>query len=156
VLPKARELCSIVYDKNESRLIVFGGWNYNLLPDLYSLNVSNIVGPPYAVNECVPALGPLTGNTTVNLKGVGFYETSQIDVRFSVGKQTVTVAGTYKEAENIIELMTPNFENIGPKEAEIRLSFRGGDWTTTSTSFTYYMNTRANKSLAFGPGLLPD
>jgi dynein heavy chain len=104
VQPKARELCSIVYDKNESRLIVFGGWNYNLLPDLYSLNVSNIVGPPYAVNQCVPALGPLTGNTEVELHGVGFYDTSQIDIRFSVGKQTVTVAGKYDDETKCITL----------------------------------------------------
>jgi dynein heavy chain len=97
-------LCSIVYDKNESRLIVFGGWNYNLLPDLYSLNVSNIVGPPYAVNQCVPALGPLTGNTEVELHGVGFYDTSQIDIRFSVGKQTVTVAGKYDDETKCITL----------------------------------------------------
>lgn len=45
-------------------------------------------------------------------------------------------------------------EAIGPREAEIRVSFKGGAYTITSTSFKYYLNTRAHKSLAYGPGLL--
>jgi hypothetical protein len=32
----------------------------------------------------------------------------------------------------------------------------GDDLTTTWIPFSYYLNTRAHKSLAYGPGLLPD
>lgn len=33
---------------------------------------------------------------------------------------------------------------------------QGDDLTTTWIPFQYYLNTRALKSLAYGPGLLPD
>ena len=32
----------------------------------------------------------------------------------------------------------------------------GGDLTTTWSTFSYFMNTRAYKSLAYGPGLLQE
>ena len=35
----------------------------------------------------------------------------------------------------------------------MRLSIQGGDYTTTMATFSYFMNTRAFKSLAYGPGL---
>lgn len=55
--------------------------------------------------------------------------------------------------EQHIKCTTPSFENIGPKEAEVRLSLKGGDLTTTVATFKYFMNTRAYKTLAYGPGL---
>ena len=38
----------------------------------------------------------------------------------------------------------------------MRLSIQGGDYTTTMATFSYFMNTRAFKSLAYGPGLLEE
>ena len=154
-LPKAREHATLIFDKNDSRLIVFGGWNGNWLGDLYSLSVAKIVGPPYAVNECEPSLGPLTGRTKIIIKGVGFTETSQINIKFICAKNSIPVTGVFV-SETEISCETPSFESIGPKEAEIRVSIRGGAYTITATKFTYFMNTRAHKSLAFGPGLLKD
>ena len=154
-LPKPREKAALIFDKNDSRLIVFGGWNGNWLGDLYSLSVAKIVGPPYAVNECEPNLGPLTGRTKIIIKGVGFSETSQINVKFICAKNSTPVPGVFV-SETEISCDTPSFEAIGPKEAEIRVSIRGGAYTITSTKFTYFMNTRAQKSLAFGPGLLKE
>ncbi|OMJ82808.1 hypothetical protein SteCoe_16405 [Stentor coeruleus] len=155
VLPKPREHAALIFDKNESRLIVFGGWNGNWLGDLYSLSVSKIVGPPYAVTGCEPCLGPLTGKTKIIIKGVGFSETSQINVKFICAKNSLSAPGIYI-SETEISCETPSFETIGPKEAEIRVSIRNGAYTITWTKFTYFMNTRAHKSLAFGPGLLKD
>lgn len=155
VVPKAREHAAVIFDKNDSRLIVFGGWNGNWLGDLHSLSVAKIVGPPYAVTECEPNLGPLTGKTKVTIRGVGFSETSQINVKFTCAKNAIVVNGTYV-SETEIQCETPSFESIGPKEAEIRVSIRGGAFTITMTKFIYFMNTRAHKSLSFGPGLLKD
>lgn len=31
-----------------------------------------------------------------------------------------------------------------------------GDYTITKSSFTYYLNTKAEKTVAYGPGLLGD
>ena len=72
VRPKARESPAIFYDLNESRLIVFGGWSNNWLDDMYSLNVSTVTGPPYAIFSIIPSLGPLTGKTKVQIIGEGF------------------------------------------------------------------------------------
>ena len=122
---------------------------------MYSLSVAKIVGPPYAVNECEPNLGPLTGKTKILIKGVGFSETSQINIKFTCAKNSIVANGTFI-SETEISCETPSFESIGPKESEIRVSIRGGAYTITATKFTYFMNTRAHKSLAFGPGLLKE
>jgi hypothetical protein len=45
------------YDGRESRLIIFGGWNNGWYSDIYSLNVSKIVGPSYAITASEPSLG---------------------------------------------------------------------------------------------------
>ena len=155
ILPKPREHATLIFDKNDSRIIVFGGWNGNWLGDLHSLSVAKIVGPPYAVTECEPNLGPLTGKTKITIRGVGFSETSQILVKFICAKTSIPANGTFI-SETEIQCETPSFESIGPKEAEIRVSIRGGALTITATKFTYFMNTRAHKSLAFGPGLLKE
>ena len=152
-LPDPREFGSMIFERNEGRLIMFGGWNSNWVSDIWQLNVSKIVGPPYAVESCEPALGPLTGKTKITIRGVKFQDTSQINVRFICAKNVMTVNGTFV-SDNEITCETPSFESIGPKEAEIRVSFKSGSYTITSTTFTYYMNTRAHKSLAYGPGLL--
>ena len=53
-----------------------------------------------------------------------------------------------------IECLTPNFEQFGPKDATIQVSINNKDLTTTCAYFSFFMNTRAFKSLAYGPGLL--
>lgn len=52
--------------------------------------------------------------------------------------------------------VTPNFEQFGPKECVIQIAMQGDDLTTTWIPFQYYLNTRAHRSLAYGPGLLQD
>lgn len=39
---------------------------------MWSLNVSTITGPPYAIFGIKPKLGPLTGKTNVIIEGEGF------------------------------------------------------------------------------------
>lgn len=151
--PRPREHSTLIYDRNESRLILFGGWNNNWLGDIHALKVSKIVGPPYAVERVEPCLGPVTGMTKIIIHGVGFFDTSEITIKFICARQVLQAQGQYLSLTEVC-CDTPSFENIGPKEAEIKVSFRGGDDTITSTKFSYYLNTRAHKSLAFGPGLL--
>jgi dynein heavy chain len=70
-------------------------------------------------------------------------------------KMSVEVTGVYV-SETEISCITPSFEQFGPKEGIVQLSIQGGDLTTTFANFTYFMNTRAYKSLAYGAGLLQD
>lgn len=43
---------------------------------MWSLNVSTITGPPYAIFDMQPKLGPLTGNTEVIIEGDGFTDSN--------------------------------------------------------------------------------
>lgn len=50
------------------------------------MNVSLITGPPYAIYDIKPNLGPLTGKTKVTITGDGFKDTGNIVVKFDTGK----------------------------------------------------------------------
>lgn len=52
--------------------MIHGGWKNDWLNDMWSLNVSTITGPPYAIFGMEPKLGPLTGKTRTTLTGDGF------------------------------------------------------------------------------------
>jgi len=53
--------------------------------------------------------------------------------------------------------MTPSVvATIGPKECEVRVQIGIKDLTTTVTKYNFFLNTMAEKSLCFGPGVLPD
>lgn len=52
--------------------------------------------------------------------------------------------------------MTPSFDAFGAKECVVQLAIGSDDLTTTWITFNYFLNTRAAKSLAYGPGLLPE
>jgi hypothetical protein len=148
------------YDSRESRLIVYGGWNNSWFDDLYSINVSKIVGPSYAITHTEPRLGQVSGGTKLKIQGQGFKD-HNIKVMFTVGNQPVDtvsarvtrdVSATFI-SETEIECLTPNFEDFGPKEAVMQISCANGDLTTTFIPFNFFLNTRAVKSLAYGPGL---
>lgn len=160
--PTPREYASMSYDYTNSRMLIFGGWNNGWLNDMYALAVNKIVGPSYAITEIDPPLGQLTGGVPVTIKGCGFKD-QNIHVYFTVGKtavdapskNTLDVTGTYV-SETEITAITPNFENFGPKECTVQLSILGNELTTTFVHYTYFLNTRSHKSLAFGPGILKD
>jgi len=159
VAPSPREYAAVSYDYNSSRMMIFGGWSNGWLQDMWTLNVSKIVGPSYAITAIDPPLGQLSGGVPVNIRGVGFKD-QNIKVYFTCGKQptdvpgklTVESAGTFV-SETEVTALTPSFENFGPKECVVQMSVSGGDLTTTWVPFAYFMNTRAIKSLCYGPGM---
>jgi dynein heavy chain len=160
-MPTPREYSGMTYDGRESRLVVFGGWNNGWLDDMYSLNIAKIVGPSYAITSAEPALGQLSGKSKLVIRGQGFKEPN-IKVIFTNGNRPVDTfsAKTSKEvsAEFIsateITCLTPSFDDFGPVECVMQVSIAGGDYTTTWIPFHYFLNTRALKSLAYGPGVL--
>jgi dynein heavy chain len=162
-MPAPREYAAMAYDKRESKLLIYGGWNNGWFNDLYSLNVGKIVGPSYAITASEPNLGQLSGNVTLKITGQGFTDGANIQVLFTCGnrpvdaatKMTLTTQGTYV-SETELTCVTPSFEQFGPKECVVQLSIGGNDFTTTWIPFHYFLNTRALKSLAYGPGLLQD
>ena len=70
--PCAREYSAMSYDESNRRLVVFGGWNNGWLNDLYTLDVSKVVGPSYAITSIDPPLGQISGGVPITITGVGF------------------------------------------------------------------------------------
>lgn len=68
-------------------------------------------------------------------------------------KNAIDVPGQWI-SDTEMTCMSPNFDFFGPKEAVVQILIQGGDLTTTSVPFNFFRNTRANKSLCHGPGLL--
>jgi dynein heavy chain, axonemal len=154
VKPLARESPGCFYNADEQRFYVFGGWANEWLNDLWMLPVGSITGPPYAIESIKPKVGPLTGKTKLSIYGAGFKESyGQITVRFFGGKAPIDAVGIYKD-ENMIECETPPFDQ--PKKCEIRVSCGKYDLTITSADFTYFLNTKADQTIVYGPGLLED
>ena len=121
---------------------------------MWMIPVGSITGPPYAIESIKPKVGPLTGKTKLSIYGAGFKETyGQITVRFFGGKAPIDTVGVFKD-ENLIECETPPFDQ--PKKCEIRVSCGKYDMTITSAEFTYFLNTKADQTICFGPGLLED
>lgn len=53
-------------------MYIFGGWANNWLNDMWVLPVGAITGPPYAIFDIKPNIGPLTGKTKIIINGAGF------------------------------------------------------------------------------------
>jgi dynein heavy chain len=161
-IPHPREYAAMTYDERERRLVIFGGWNNGWFDDLYTLNVAKIVGPPYAIVQSDPAMGQLSGGVELTITGRGFKDNS-CTVLFtqgdkpvdSIGKMTLQAPGTFVD-ETTMTCVTPPFEQFGPKQCIMQLLIGNGDLTTTWIPFQYFLDTKAEKSLVYGPGVLMD
>ncbi|CAE7253675.1 ODA11 [Symbiodinium microadriaticum] len=157
--PHGREHTALCYDAEESRLIMYGGWANKWLDDCWQINVASIVGPPYAIVQVDPPLGPVSGSQKVKISGIGFLSVpGAAVVRFSAagGRFSVEAQGTVVDDE-LVECLTPRVEgSIGPRECEVRVSIGVKDFTTTVADYHYFLNTIPDMSLCYGPGLLVD
>jgi dynein heavy chain len=161
-IPTPREYSHMCYDKRDRRLLMYGGWNNSWYGDMYALNVSKIIGPPYAITGSDPDMSQLTGGVKVRIFGRGFKEFGP-KVLFTCGdkpvdnsgKNTREVAAQYI-SETEIECVTPHFGDFMPnfKQAVLQVQLGTDDITTTWTDFSFFLNTRAKNSLCYGPGVL--
>lgn len=160
VMPKPREYSAMTYDQKEQRLLIFGGWNNGWIDDLWSIKVGKIVGPSYAITGCEPNLGQLSGNVPITITGQGFKEVSTF-VYFTVGskpvdtktKLTMEVPAQYVSPTEMT-CLTPNFDIHGAKDAVVQIQIGSEEISTTWSNFSYFLNTREYKSLAYGPGCM--
>lgn len=72
----------------------------------------------------------------------------------AASKSAPFVSGTF-ESETTLTALTPDFGDKG-NVAIVQLSFASSDLTTTYAEFSFFLDTRAEKSLCYGPGLLTD
>lgn len=66
---------------------------------------------------------------------------------------TLQTPGTFVN-ETTMTCMTPAFDQFGAKQSIIQLLIGNGDLTTTWIPFQYFLDTKADKSLVYGPGVL--
>ncbi|CAE7455231.1 ODA11, partial [Symbiodinium sp. KB8] len=149
VPPLPRGDMDVAYDAKGSRLVIFGGWANDWFNDVYTLDV----GPPYAIMDMEPRMGPITGGTPVTLIGIDFVNTDDVVVRFSTKKGYEDVKGKFV-SDTEITAVSPSFERLGVGEVDVRVSLNGDSFTTTFKKFTFFSVTDASKCLAFGPGIL--
>ena len=141
------------YDNKTCNLILFGGWANRWLGDVWLLNVSPIIGPPYACMGVSPHVGPVFGDTEIQVHGLNFKD-GKIEVKFGSGKTEAISMGKWVD-EKTITCRTPNFEAFGALPVDLRININGEGWTVNKVTFTYFANPSAKFSLCYGPGVLP-
>lgn len=153
--PSARSDTCMAYDPKGSRLLVFGGWSQCWHDELYTLDVGNIVGPPYAITGITPKMGPITGGTNVTLLGIDFINTVDVVVRFGDKRFFIDVPGTFI-SQTKISCISPDFSKYIPGIIDVRLALNGDSFTTTYQKYSFFSVTNAKYCIMYGPGLLKD
>jgi len=160
-IPSPRSDTEMIYSSDTGKLILFGGWSNKWFGDINCCDVKEVVGPPYNVFsiqslEWESAIGPVTGNSQMILKGKGFKSscTTSATIRFACMKGSIEVQGDILNDEEV-SLKTPNFEKYGPLEVEVKLKLSSQPYSNGVAKFSYFAVTDARKTLAFGPGILP-
>lgn len=160
--PSPRSDTSIIYSKDSGKLFVFGGWSTQWLDDMYALNVSDIVGPPYNIFSVVAdwdeATSPITGNTPLTISGQGFYASSggssPAVVKFASPKGVTEVNGDIK-SDAMIKCLAPDFSAYDPDErVHVTVKIGANRFTNNALPFSFFSVTDSSRTVAFGPGLL--
>ncbi|ETW07727.1 hypothetical protein H310_02174 [Aphanomyces invadans] len=149
--PAARADTTLAYDDKGSRLMICGGWANLWFNDVFSLDVSCVVGPPYAITGVRPSFGAITGGLLLTVEGIDFTPKPVI-VRFSCRKGTIDVPGTYVN-DQTLTVTTPDFSMFPPGDVQIRVALQGDSFTTTFQMFNFFAVTSAAKTLAYGAGV---
>lgn len=150
--PNPREDCTVIYHKTQKSLIIFGGWNNEWYDDLFSLSVSTVVGPLYSITGLEPQMGRISGGQNIRVFGSKL-AAGNIQVYFIYGNKYKSQNANYI-SDTEAELTTPNFNELGPKDVEVRISIDGDELSTNPANFTIYLDTKADKSIFFGPACL--
>ena len=147
-----REDSTIIYHKSQKSLIVYGGWNNEWYDDLYSLSVSTVVGPLYSIIGLEPKMGRISGNQEIKVFGSKL-AAGNIQVFFILGNKYKSQTANYVSDTEAV-LTTPAFLELGPKEVEVRISIDGDELSTNPAAFTIYLDTKAERSIFYGPACL--
>lgn len=156
-VPFAREDASMFYNKSMKSLVVYGGWSNEWYNEIYSINVTKIVGPTYTVKTLEPNEGRISGGQEVKIIGSKL-PNNMITVYFYYLKDKEK--GEYKiktQTANFISdteaiLTTPSFHDLGPREVEVRIGVEGEELSTNPAIFNIYLDTKAETSIFYGPG----
>eukprot|EP00960_Hanusia_phi_P043077 755854-Hanusia_phi.AAC.7 len=150
--PTAREDAAWAFDPKTAKILMFGGWSNDWLNDFYTLDVSGIVGPPYAVQGLEPDEGPITGKTEVIVHGLDFSK-GKITIKFTDGRNEEVSEKAEYISPTQLRCLSPDWSKFGPGEVLVRVSIGGEGFTVNRVKWTYYVNTKPQKCIAYGPGI---
>ena len=150
--PAPREDAAWAFDYKTAKLIMFGGWSNDWMDDCHMLDVSGIVGPPYAVQRLQPDEGPMTGNSKLVIHGLDYVK-GKITVKFTDGRNEETAPKADYFSPTEIHCISPDWSKFAPGEVDVRVSIGGEAFTVNRIKWTYYTNTKPQKCVAYGPGL---
>jgi dynein heavy chain, axonemal len=150
--PPPREDGAWAFDQKTAKLIMFGGWSNDWLDDCYMLDVSGIVGPPYAVQRLEPDEGPMTGRSKLVIHGLDFVK-GKIIVKFTDGRNEEFSEKADFVSSTEIHCTSPDWGKYSPGEVDVRVSIGGEGFTVNKIKWTYYTNTKPQRCVAYGPGL---
>ena len=71
-IPPPRSDDPMTFESESGTLLMYGGWQHAWPGDCHTCDVLEVVGPPYSVDSISPTIGPVTGNTLCEIKGMGF------------------------------------------------------------------------------------
>jgi dynein heavy chain len=158
--PSPRSEADMFYSPSTGKLSIFGGWSNVWHGDLYSCDVSTVVGPTYNIfsiesKEWKKPIGPVTGNTEIVLLGKGFSSASSTNatIRLACAKGYIDVTGAVVD-DTTISFFTPNFQKHGAVKVQIRLKIGCQSFTNDSVEFSFFSVTCCKETVAFGPGLM--
>ena len=161
--PTPRASSSMFFSLRLKRLVLFGGWSNTWHDDVYTCEVSEVVGPPYNIFDVVPLAmpihgAPVTGGSEMVLRGRGFRsgkasENTTATVRLSCLKGFVEVVGDVVD-DCSVHFKAPSFQQYGATIAQVRLKLSGTSFTNGVVNLPYFSVTDCTRSVAFGPGLL--
>jgi dynein heavy chain len=154
-IPSAVSDAPMTYEAEAGTLLVYGGWQHAWPGDCHTCDVLAVVGPPYSVDSISPIIGPVTGKTLCEIKGMGFMSVrGDVSVRFACvkGFEEGTNGTVVDDATLLVE--TPNYETFGPLDVEIRVAIGSKPLTNSKVDASFFSVTDARQCLAFGPGLV--
>jgi dynein heavy chain, axonemal len=149
------------------RLIIWGGWASRWLGDLHTLDVGEIIGPPYNVCTittaqpapmgCDTPVIPVTGGTEIRITGQGLepFAGQAATVRFSCASGSVDAAAAVLGDGETVRCLAPDLSVLGAVDCEVRLQVGfGHGWSLAKLRARVHTTTHAASTLAFGPGIL--
>ena len=149
------------------------GWANRPSSDVATLDVGEVVGPPYAVLTVSPAARPVTGGGRLSISGVNFAGAAEglVIVRFVLtsssaaesGEESSTAVTVVDVSHDVVyvddETIACPVPNVvahmrgGDIAAEVRVSIGGDAFTTTFAPFTFFPTTDPSRSVVAGPGI---
>lgn len=157
-LPPPREDSAMIFNKVNKTLFIFGGWSNEWYNDIYSLNVTKIVGPIYTVKGLEPNEGRISGGQKIKVLCNNLINDEILACFYYLKDKEKNEYGTAMTtavyvSDNEAELTTPDFEKIGAREVEFKIKIGNDEPSTNPAFFTIYLDAKAETSLAYGPGL---